>query len=215
MFGALYAHVGGSPEALSNIGKLDGFKNLDQFFSDRYFWRSGTRYAPHNVYTDVTKLSAAAEKNAWSASLFTPWAYEDIATSTSAGLASVSSTIRVPYAGAYAATWAYDAETGLYTRSQGRRIQKDANGTVVTAKNVVIIATDATVLDPVGRLRITTTGSGDAVVVHDNKIVRGMWSRKDGQNFTFSDADGKEIAFGRGKTWISVITSGGLEKVVQ
>jgi hypothetical protein len=215
MFGSLYAHVGGSPEALSNISKIEGFKNLDQFFNDKYFWRSGTRYAPHNVFTSVTKLSQAADKNGWSASSFTPWTYEDIATSTNIGLDSASTTMKVPYAGAYAATWAYDAESGLYTRSQGRRIQKDADGTVVTAKNVVLLATDATVLDNVGRLRITTTGSGDAVVAHDGKIIHGTWSRKDGQNFTFNDADGKEIPFGRGKTWISIITNGGLEKVVQ
>ena len=213
-FGSVYAHVGGSPDALNQISKTDGFKNLDQFFNDKYFWRSASRYAPHNVYTDVSKLTAAAEKNTWTASPFTSWTYEEIATSTSAGTASTS-TIRVPYAGAYAATLAYDPQTGLYTRSQNHRIQKDADGTVVSVKNVVVIDTDETVLDEKGRLSVRMTGTGDVIVAHDGKVIRGTWSRKGGQNFAFTDADGKMIPLGRGKTWVSIVTSSGLGDIVQ
>jgi hypothetical protein len=212
-FGALYGHVGGSPEALAKIKSMDGFKDLDEYFNGGYFRRSASKPPPHNVFTDVTKLSAAAEKKGWSAtSTFASWTYEDAATSTAA--ASASTTIKVPYAGAYAASWVYDPVERVYTRFQNGKVQKDADGKAVTVKNAVLIATDAEVLDNVGRLRVRTDGSGDAVIAHDGKIVHGRWTRKNGENFRFITADGSDVPLGRGKSWVSIVT-GGLENVVQ
>ena len=50
---AVYAHVGGSPEALSLIHVLSSFRNLDEFSSGKYFWRSSKRAMPHNTYTEL------------------------------------------------------------------------------------------------------------------------------------------------------------------
>jgi len=57
---AVYAHVGGSPQAIATLatyGRGQYVYNADQFrWGTRYFWRSTERFAPHNVYTDGKHL---------------------------------------------------------------------------------------------------------------------------------------------------------------
>ncbi len=54
-FDAPIAHVGGAPQALSDIRSL-GVKDLDQFANSGAYQRITTRYAPHNVYTSIAQL---------------------------------------------------------------------------------------------------------------------------------------------------------------
>jgi hypothetical protein len=204
-FHALYAHVGGSPEALSKIKSIGGFfKDLDEYFNGGFFRRTTSRSSPHNVLTDTTKLGAAIEKKEWSAGVFASWTYGDLAVGAGESAPSIS----VPYAGVYSASWAFDGSSGSYVRSQNGQVQKDADGSTVSAENVIVIASDSTVLDDVGRLRIRTTGSGDAIVARGGVAVRGRWTRKDGENFRFITTDGVDIPLVRGKTWVSIVTSG-------
>jgi len=57
-YGALYAHSGGSPEALRVVSDYDVL-DLNEFSNGKYFWRSKSRYAPHNLYTSVELLGEA------------------------------------------------------------------------------------------------------------------------------------------------------------
>ncbi|HSD12679.1 MAG TPA: DUF3048 domain-containing protein, partial [Patescibacteria group bacterium] len=54
-FDAVYAHVGGSPEALEKIVAYD-MRDLNEFFAGKYFWRDENRDAPHNAYTSTVRL---------------------------------------------------------------------------------------------------------------------------------------------------------------
>src|SRR5690606_7640370 len=71
-FDASYAHVGGSPEALSLIKSL-GVKDLDQFSNSGAFQRVSNRFAPHNMYTSMAKLDALNQAKGFTASTFTPF----------------------------------------------------------------------------------------------------------------------------------------------
>ena len=58
---AVYAHVGGSPQALALLNSSQGrgavVWNADEFmYGPAYMWRIKTRAAPHNVYTDAAHL---------------------------------------------------------------------------------------------------------------------------------------------------------------
>ena len=44
--GAVYAHVGGSPDGLNLITSLPKFRDLNEFWNGKYFWRSAKRDAP-------------------------------------------------------------------------------------------------------------------------------------------------------------------------
>ncbi len=217
---AMYVHVGGSPDSLSEIRRLEGFRDLNQFFNDRFFSRASRRFAPHNVFTSTEKLVSAMEDKEFEPGDFRPWFYEDPATddaeqdqdqnsdNTDESEEEIEVTsITIPYQGAYRASWEYDEETGMYTRYQNGEIHKDADGEVVRAKNVVAIQTYATVVDREGRLSMRTTGRGKALIFHDGKKYEGEWKRTAGEHIRFETVDGRDIPFARGNTWISVLTS--------
>ncbi|MEN9558330.1 MAG: hypothetical protein RL141_699 [Candidatus Parcubacteria bacterium] len=202
---ALYAHVGGSPDALDLVGSFEGFRDLNEFFNGWAFWRSPSRIAPHNVMTRMDLLLQAAERKKFTAGSFEPWTYGDAPTSTEVTVGNIV----VPYQGAYGARWVYDAATGLYTRHYATGgIVRDADGTPVTATNVVILRTDATVLDGVGRLKLRTTGTGSAQVFTRGGMRTVEWTRTQGSHMQFAGVDGTDVLFSRGTTWISAVTDG-------
>jgi hypothetical protein len=206
---AMYAHVGGSPDALAKIVSLPTFRDFNEFWNGWAFWRSNQRAAPHNIYTRPELLLKGAEQKTFAAGTFTPWFYQDLATSTTSTVDRVIAApkINVPYDGYYAATWRYDAETDEYVRERNGAPIRDADGTQIRVKNVVILLTDGEVLDSIGRLKIRTTGRGKALVFSHGDKREASWTRTAGEHLRFSAVDGAEIPFARGKTWISVVTS--------
>jgi hypothetical protein len=231
---ALYAHVGGSPASLNQIGRTDGFRDLNEFFNAAFFWRSSGHPAPHNVFTNIERLAAAATDKEYEAGEFRPWLYEDDEPDEAGANGTASEAedapdqdadsgqsseeqesavefprVNIPYAGAYKAHWEYDANTGLYARYQNGEEQKDEDGSAVKARNVVVIQTYAVVVDGIGRLNVRTTGSGRALIFHDGKKYKGEWKRAAGEHIRFETVDGRDIPFARGTTWISVLTSSG------
>ncbi|MBU2612913.1 DUF3048 domain-containing protein [Patescibacteria group bacterium] len=202
--GAVYAHCGGSPDGLARIRKTEGFRDLDEFSNGIRFWRSSKRSAPHNIYTSMERLRAGSAAKEWSeGSVVAPWRYLN----PDDGVAPGDITdVRVPYGGTFTVVWSYDVETGAYTRSQAGSVQRDADGTVVTSTNVIILLTEERVLDSVGRLKIRTTGSGKAWLFRDGQRFDVTWHRPEGGWLRFETTDGNDVLFRPGKTWISIIT---------
>ncbi|MFH1078584.1 MAG: DUF3048 domain-containing protein [Patescibacteria group bacterium] len=201
---AVYAHCGGSSDALALIRKTVGFRDLDEFANGNRFWRSSKRSAPHNIYTSMEELRAASDSKEWNdGTVIAPWRYVNPEDAIETGDVT---DVRVPYGGTFTATWSYDAATDAYTRSQAGSVQHDADGTVVTSMNVIILLTEERVLDAVGRLKVRTTGSGKAWLFRDGKRFDVTWHRTEGSWLRFETTDGNDAMFRPGKTWISVVT---------
>ncbi len=204
-FGALYAHVGGSPEALEKL-QTANVTNFDQFFNGDYFWRdTGTRFAPHNVYTSIENL-VDAEINVKHMSVpnYTFWQFKD-------GVASGenhSLTIDWTAGGTYDVAWDYDTATNAYTRKQGGTANFLEHWAKVIVDNVVVMESDMEVLDEKGRRSIRTIGTGKAMLAQDGRIIAVTWS-KEGETapLRFLDEAGEEIKMNAGKTWIEVVPS--------
>jgi hypothetical protein len=202
---ALYVHVGGSPDALTKINALgDSFRDLNEFFAGRSFWRSGARSAPHNVYTSSELMHEAwLQQGASSSQARIAWHFKDAASSTDRG---DGNRISVPYGGSYSVIWTYDKERNVYARSLLGRPQADQDGTAYEADNVLVMKTDQKILDGIGRLEVRTSGSGDAIGYRDGNKYILRWRRSPGEPIRFEAADGSEFLFVRGKTWIEVTT---------
>jgi hypothetical protein len=207
---AIFAHVGGSPEALNRIGGLMDFKNLDEMAGEKYFWRSKSRSAPHNVFTSSENLNLVQEKKQWSAESFTPWIFTDQDQDFTAG---EIREITLPYSGSYKVKWVYDEDLGMYERHVGGRSEKDKQGNGVYYKNILVLVTEERTLDNVGRLFIRTTGSGKAYYFSAGEVVEAVWSRNAGGFYSLKTADGRDVAFLRGNTWIHIASSPKYEPV--
>lgn len=201
---ASFFHVGGSPDALDLIKSLDDFVDVNEFAYGNSFRRDSRRSAPHNTYTDRDRMDAILErKNATSTLAVEAWHFIDAVSSTDRGDVDA---VSVPYGGSFSVTWAYDGERNTYVRSQAGRPQTDRDGTPIEAENVIVIKTEEQVLDSVGRLRIRTTGSGEAIGYRDGKKFILRWNRSPGKPMRFESNDGSEFLFNRGRSWIHVTT---------
>ncbi|MFH1620850.1 MAG: DUF3048 domain-containing protein [Patescibacteria group bacterium] len=204
---AVYTHVGGSPEALEMISGLSSFRDLNEFFNGRFFWRSAKRTAPHNVFTSTDLLHEAALGKKWTDGHFRPWSYKDddpfdSTTSTNRGSENGP---KLTYGGSYSVSWTYDRETNSYKRTEGEKKQLDQDGSQVTAKNIVVLQTDGSVIDSEGRLKIRTTGRGKATLYRDGRSFEVSWFRASGEHIKIESIDGKEADFNRGTTWVEVM----------
>lgn len=211
---AAYFHVGGSPDALSKISSLTHFTDVNQFYNGDYFWRDDARYAPHNVYTKDSLMDAVLDaKHAASNTMESVWHFQDAASSTNRG--SVSN-ISIPYGGQFNVTWKYDKDRGVYVRSEAGKPQLDRDGSPIEVQNVVVIKTESQVLDAEGRLKLRTTGGGQAIAYRDGNKYNMRWSRDAGAPIRLESNDGTEFLFTRGQTWIEVttddLTFGGVSK---
>lgn len=202
---AVYAHVGGSPEALEQAKAWPGFRDLNEFYNGSTFWRSKSRVAPHNVYTKIEFLREANVKKKWSLGSFVPWKYTDEIVTTSTKR-SVLPTISYP--AELPIVWSYNGLTGLYERKDGKVLKKDLDETMVAAANVLVLETEGSTIDDYGRLKIRTTGKGAVTVYRDGKEFHGLWKRVDGEQMRFETVDGADILLRRGPTWVQVVLPG-------
>ena len=179
-YNAMFAHVGGSPAGLERIGVLN-LRDLNEFSYGRYFWRSA-RPRPHNVYTSMDQMRQALGDRKFDAPPdYAPWQWKDDA----------------PGQGSEAPQgWTYEPWTNEYRRTFGE---------AVGATNVVLMETDVATIDEVLRKRIRTTGEGKASVYHDGRVTVGSWKKKTpASRLRFYHADGVEVQFNAGLTWITV-----------
>lgn len=221
-FDCAYAHAGGSPEALANI-RAWGTKDLND--TRGIFWRVDSRYAPHNLYTSIAKLSELEASRGYGKPTFTgfvrkkeqpykkpvttpasqpqPKVPQDSRTSASAINLNISS-------GIFNARFDYDASTNSYKRNQGGAPHMVVNSagaqTQISAKVVVAIVTSYGVAAD-KHSQYGVIGSGQAVIFQDGTVSEATWSKADTTApLKFTDAAGKDIALNPGQTWVTALS---------
>jgi hypothetical protein len=204
--GAVYAHVGGSPDALSELKTSKVAKNVDEYFNSSTFWRSAKRAAPHNVYTKMDLLRDIAKAKYWQGDVIHSWRFADElpaenASGTKRGTGDGPS---VSYPSVGKISWSYDRRSNMYARKLNGTSYVELDGTKVQAKNIIVLQTEAQVLDSEGRLRVRTTGRGTATIYHDGNKLNGAWTRTSGGWFQFETVDGADMTFARGSMWIEI-----------
>lgn len=208
MYDASYGHVGGSPDALALIKAL-GVKDLDQFSNGSSYYRISSRAAPHNVYTDFTKLDALNAKKGYTSSNFTPWARKaDVPQTPTAG--TIDITISSPL---YSPRFTYDIATNSYKRLQDGEphmvLAKDLKTkTQIAPKTVVVMVTTYGLESDGKHSKYRTTGTGKLYVFQDGIVSVGTWSRADTKSqYVFTDKNGLPMLLNRGQTWVSLVGS--------
>jgi len=213
---SVYAHVGGSPQALallrSSQGKGKVVYDADEIrWGGRYLYRIKERWAPHNVYSDAKKLRALAKavgakpRNYEAAWNFAPSAPLDIRPK--------GSKIVVPYL-ANKITYAYDRKSNRWLRSvTGESKQVDAGTRQrIGPKNVVIMLMSFAPLkdgSKKNRLEAQFTGKGTAWIATNGRVVKGTWKKDSMTGPTrFFAKDGKPATLTMGQTFVQVVPIG-------
>ncbi len=203
-FDALYAHVGGSPQALKIIRENNDLHNLNQYFESKYFWRSSKRHRPHNVYSSSKLLNKAVESKKLKNVNFGVWKYKE---ENPAKTGKVVSDILIDFSTPInRVSWKYNKKNNDYIRYQAGKIHKTLKGEEIKAKNIAIQKTSVISVDKEDRKKIKTMGQGKFLVFLDGKVMEGTWKKPSLKKRTrFYDENNEEIKFNRGTTWIEVV----------
>ncbi len=213
-YDAIYAHWGGSAEALDFLHSHSRPKDLDQFRYAGAFYRdySTGRSLEHTGATSMEGLRKTAQKQGWeSSATFDAWSFKDDA---AADARPVSQAIDLGFLGTfgYAAHFDYQPESNTYLRSTGGQPHVDAAGQQLNPKTIILLMQPVTnYVDTNGHaaVRVDNIGSGEAVVIEDGMSTEGTW-RKDSRDSRtlITDSQGKKIALNRGQIWVISVPSG-------
>ncbi len=202
-FDASIAHVGGSAEALGEVGAL-GLKDLDQFSYGNSYYRTTDRFAPHNVYTDFDKLDALNKSLGFNDSDFDSFprkAPKPLGTPKASTVTINVSSIT------YQASYVYDDATNTYLRRTAGKPVKDRESGNRLAPSVVIVPEIAFSIGADGRYDYELVGSGKVTVFQDGNVEVGTWKRSSrSSQMTFVDDDGDEIKLNPGQVWMTAIS---------
>ena len=204
---ASIAHVGGSPNALSEV-RQNAYRDIDQFFNSGAYWRASDRYAPHNVYTNAERLTDLNTSKGYTTSTFEGFARTDGKPAETANASSVT----VNFSSAlYNTSYAYNKSTNSYARSIAGAPHNDREHGQISPDALVVMRVDAQSRGGAdGYEDIVTTGSGQVYVFQNGTVVEGTW-KKTGRTSPLQllGADSKPIELNRGQTWIGAITGRG------
>jgi hypothetical protein len=218
--GAVVGHVGaattaGPADADSQFGQW-GVLHLDEQHNPGPFRRDRNRSAPHNAVTSTIELRGHALGLGWQGpSTGEPWRFkEDFEPANRPARPAASVSYAFSWGGPpvpdFAADWHYDAETNSYLRSMAGRPHVDGlSGARLTAKNVIIHADSAQVVDREGHVLYGSLGEGVAWVMMDGRVIDAHWRKPTREARTrYFDLPGEEIRFNRGATWVTLLPFG-------
>lgn len=219
-FDAGYAHVGGSPEAISDIGAW-GVRDLDQFYNGGSYHRISSRAAPHNVYTGIATLNQLETAKGYTSSSFTSLVRKTPPKATKVTSKTKSKTaVKVPAPAAktidlrlsgalYNVHYDYVAATNTYSRSEGGAAHIDANGNVQLSPTVVVALVMTYGIQSDGKHSdYATIGDGTAYIFQDGGVSIGHWTKSSEKaQFSFTDDAGKPIPLSPGQTWFTAVSS--------
>jgi hypothetical protein len=210
-FDAPIAHVGGSPQALSDI-TFWHVEDLDEFYNGGSYHRISSREAPHNVYTNLADLNRLEASKGFTSSSFSGFPRKADSPAKQPTAKSISMILS---SSTYDVSYAYKAATNSYNRSEGGAPQVDSNtGAQLSPKVVIAIVVPYAegALDSSGAYYsdYSVTGFGRAYVFQDGTETTGTWAKSSNTSqITFTNDTGTAIDLNAGQTWITAITSAG------
>lgn len=200
-YGGVFAHVGGSPQALAKIGDYDFFALDEMSANGKYFWRDEDFDEPHNVFISDKNILTVAEKKEVP-NLKTDFQAWNFVKPTIFGTAKAQITVDFS-SDHYQVDWHYDYDANVYQRWQdGVKKLTDQNATV-RATNVIIQVADHSLIDK-ERRAIDLKKGGKALVFNKIGVQEGKWKIVDGRT-QFFDANNKPLELLAGTTWVEIV----------
>ncbi len=213
-YDAIIIHAGGSEEAYEVLKKwkMVHFDGVRGGHDAKIFWRDEERLnnvgyehslltSGENIleYLNSTKIRKEHEEGYEAPMKF--------GAESAAVLGSPALNVTVKFSRYKSTELRYDAESQNYSVYGHDRECIDGNTSEqLRVKNLLVLNTTTKVLDSEGRLKVEVTGSGSGMYFCEGKGIEISWSR-DGRNdpFRYELADGSELSFMPGKSYICMI----------
>lgn len=214
---AIYAHIGGSEEAYTNIYNRQP-DELDGLRGDNFYFRDPERRAnmgmEHSAMANGELLQAAVEKRGFDTSMsddtdtsfsFIPYTQEQNATASGGKAEKVI----IPYTGVHQPRYEYDSETNKYRRWQfidWAHID-GTTGEQIAFTNVLVIACPHELRnDEKNHINVYTVGSGDGLFISGGRYIKIRWS-KDGvdEPLHLFREDGSPLLMNCGTTFVNIV----------
>ena len=210
---AIYAHIGWSPQAQSDISSL-GINNLNADNSRAFTWDKSLRIAvEHRAYTTIEGLKNAAKDRGYRTTsdnyLLLDYSVKPVDLSTYEG-AITANTVRIPYSTYQLTSYSYDAENKVYKRFQNNTEHKDyVTGNQYTAKNIITYKVHNYALnDGSGKDRqgLNNIGSGDGYFITEGYAIPITWEKTSRSSKTIYKvkSTGKNLVVNDGNTFIQI-----------
>ena len=210
---AIYAHIGWSPRAQSDISSLN-IPAINANNSSAFTWDNSLRVArEHRAYTSIARIKEAAEKKGYRTTsdkklLLTYQAKPlDLASYEGAIPANI---VRIPYSKTHLTSYSYDAENKVYKRYQNNTEHKDyVTGLQYTAKNIITYKVHNYTLNDGyagGRQDLNNIGTGEGYYISEGYAIPITWEKtsRSAQTVYKVKATGKELVVNDGNTFIQI-----------
>jgi len=209
---AIYVHHGWSPQAESDISKLN-VNNINGITeSSKDFWRVKDKSSPHNMFTSIESILKIAERNEYrttsSKESVLNYIAEDVELSDRTEVINASS-VTIPHSNLQTVKYEYNVNTKTYTRYARKELQTDyITGDPVTTKNIIITMCDNYTLtdsENKGRQGVKNIGTFDGYYITNGQAipVKCTKTARDRQT-VYKDLNGNEINVNDGNTFINI-----------
>lgn len=206
-FKPIYAHVGGSVEALQMLTdpRYDEVEGITVSSDTIWRYNDTGKEAPHNAYASGESLrNYAAACGYADQQKITGYRFHE---TPEVPKGDAASEVVVDFAGDNQSAFSYDQETGCYTFTKDGELQVDENnGERVQVQNIVIQETEYQPLPRDGSLwTCRQVGTGSGYYVSRGVRVPITWSKASADDETkYYTADGQELVLNPGLTWVEV-----------
>ncbi len=205
-FDPIFVHAGGSADGLAMLSSLC-LKDFDHGPNGSYFQRISERYAPHNLYSGMSKLRDGASKRGYTTSDTKSFTRKAEKT----GLAPTAKTIDISISGPlYNVHYDYDASSNTYKRVLAGKPHTDLKSGAQLSPKVVI-----GMVAPYSQNGIYSVyqilGTGTAYIFQDGQVNKLTWTKTDAKSqIKFTDGTtGQEFGIDPGQTWITLLKTPG------
>lgn len=203
---AIYVHIGGSPEALSDIKTL-GVNDLDAdaTFRDKSI---GLAYE-HTAFASMEKINARIESRKYRTTtnkkLLLNYSVDEVDLSTKEG-AIPANKVLISFSKSKNTSFVYDSEKKTYKRFQNDIAHSDyVTKEQYTAKNIITYQVSNSTYDYKGRQTINNIGSGKGYFISNGYAVPITWEKTSRQEQTiYKYLNGEEIVVNDGNTHIEI-----------
>lgn len=211
---ALYAHIGWSPRAQSDISSLKiNAVNADN--SNAFTWDNSLRKIAkeHRAYTSIEKIKESASKKGYKLTSdkksLLNYSVDSIDLSKYEG-AIPANTVRIPYSKTHLTSYSYDALNKVYKRYQNNLEHKDyVTQNQYTTKNIITYKVyNYTLNDGYsgGRQDLNNIGTGDGYYISEGYAIPIIWEKKTRSSQTIYKikSTNEELVVNDGNTFIQI-----------